>query len=42
MVNYWDLFILNGIRSGKKIVYVHDPIAHSGANKFKQKWWGSI
>ena len=39
MVNYWDLFILNGIRSGKKIVYVHDPIAHSGANKFKQKWW---
>ena len=31
--------ILNGIRSGKKIVYVHDPIAHSGANKFKQKWW---
>ena len=39
MVNYWDLFIFNGVCSGEKIVYVHDPIAHSGANKFKQKWW---
>ncbi len=39
MVNYWDPFILNGIKSGQKIVYVHDPIAHSGANKLKQKWW---
>lgn len=38
MVNYWDIFILNGIKSGIKCVYVHDPVAHSGSSQIKQKW----